>query len=472
MTKLVGAGHLASTMKHQALLLTGSLALLSACVVYKPGILDAGEDGEIEEEEETGADDESADEEDSDPSDTGEPADLPDPDPDPMPDGCAEKLDILVVIDNSGSMGEEQRNLTDSFPLLVKGLDEAGVDWRLAVTTSDNGNPWCPPELTTPESGQFVFSSCKSRLGDFLFHNGDVNVQDLACNNVCNLDDEQLQALPTTTDDDPQAKSRPWLQREGGQLNLPLGVDAGEALRCLVPMGINGCGFEQQLESMRIALARTTVVNAPEAGFLRDDASLLVLLITDEVDCSVRPEWEEAVFDANGNKAFWTDPNSGFPTSGLCWNAGVECTGDPSDKDCVPADKNIMGQPAQPPQAVMFPVSRYANTLEAIEASKHAIDPGLDVAVLAISGVNLDGTITYADTADDIFQNEFGIGPGCTAPNPLDPDEPVTAVPPVRIRAVAEQLSPGGDPLSSICAESFDDFMLATLEQFVGGCEG
>ena len=202
--------------------------------------------------------------------------------------------------------------------MLVNGLDAAGVDWRLAVTTSDNGNPWCPPETTTPESGQFVFSSCKSRLGDFLFNNGDVNVQDLACNNICNLDDNQLQALPTTTDDDPQAKPRPWLQREGGQLNLPPGVDAGEALRCLVPMGINGCGFEQQLEAILKAVTPTgptawtspdfTPIGQPGGpdgtdipffrmtsghgnvendGFLRENAVLAIIPVTDEEDCSV-----------------------------------------------------------------------------------------------------------------------------------------------------------------------------------------
>lgn len=468
MTKLVNAGHLPSTMKRQALLLTGSLALLSACVVYKPGILDAGEDGEVEEDEETGTSaDESNDENDPEPNDTSGPLDIGDEE-DPTPEGCVEKLDVLVVMDNSGSMGEEQRNLTDSFPALVNGLDAAGVDWRLAVTTSDSGNPWCPGSMTSPEFGQFVFSSCKTRLEDFLFA-GDVDVQDLACTNICNLDHSQLVAVPTTTDNDPQPKPRPWLQREGGQLNLPMGVDAGEALRCLLPMGVNGCGFEQQLESMRTALGRTTDPTAPEAGFLRDDASLLVLLITDEVDCSFRPEFADAVFGVEGNKVFWTDPDAGFPTSGVCWNAGVECTGDPTDYNCAPANKNVMGQPAQPPQAVLYPVSRYVNTLKAIEASKKAHDPGLDVALLAISGVGLDGTITYADTPNAWFQNDFGIGPGCTAPNPLDPGSPVTAVPPVRIRAVAEQLGP--DPLSSICAENFDDFMLATLDRLVGNCE-
>jgi hypothetical protein len=454
-------------MKRQALL-SGMLALVGACVVVKPGVLDAGGDDETGSNQDEGTPDEGS-------PDTGEEPDLPDPGPDPDPgptdgDGCAEKLDILVVIDNSGSMGEEQTSLTGAFPSLIHGLDQAGVDWRLAVTTTDNSNIWCPEMTSSPESGRFVFSSCTTRLDDFVLGN-DVDVKDLACNSVCNLEADQLEALPTTTADDPVAKPRPWLQREGGQLNLPDGIDAGEALRCLIPQGVNGCGFEQQLESMRLALARTSNANAPEGGFMRDDASLLVLLVSDETDCSVRPEHEEAVFSADGDRVFWTDPSASFPTSAVCWNAGIECSGDPSNyDDCVATNKNVMGQPSTPGQAVLFPVTRYTNTLEMIEDSKRAIDPGADVAVLAIAGVGADGTITYADVTDTdpTFQDSFGIGPGCTGPNPLDPGSPVTAVPPGRMREVAEQLST--EPFGSICGDDYEEFMLATLERFVGGC--
>jgi hypothetical protein len=220
---------------------------------------------------------------------------------------------------------------------------------------------------------------------------------------------------------------------------------------------------------MRKALGHTTNADRPEAGFLRDDASLLVLLVTDEVDCSIRPEFEEAVFADDGNKAFWTDPTASFPTSAVCWNAGVECFGDPSGyDDCVAADKDVWGNPASPVNAVLYPMSRYQGVLSAIEQSKRAIDDGHDVAVLAINGVGLDGTFHYADVTDSDpdFQNSFGIGPGCTGPG--DPGELSTGVPPVRIRQLAEHMST--DPFGSICAESYDAFMLDTVERFVGGC--
>jgi hypothetical protein len=118
----------------------------------------------------------------------------------------------------------------------------------------------------------------------------------------------------------------------------------------------------------------------------------------------------------------------------------------------------------------MYPISRYVNALAAIEESKRAIDPGLDVAMLLLTGVGLDGTITYADVTDTdpAFQDSFGIGPGCTTENPLDPGNPSMAVPPVRIRELAEHMST--DPLGSICADDYNLFVLDALERFVGEC--
>lgn len=46
-------------------------------------------------------------------------------------------VDLLIVIDNSCSMVEEQDNLAVSFDALIQHFQEADVDWRLAVTTTD-----------------------------------------------------------------------------------------------------------------------------------------------------------------------------------------------------------------------------------------------------------------------------------------------------------------------------------------------
>jgi len=41
----------------------------------------------------------------------------------PPVQGVCSKMDILFVIDDSGSMGEEQGNLAQNFPLFIEALD-------------------------------------------------------------------------------------------------------------------------------------------------------------------------------------------------------------------------------------------------------------------------------------------------------------------------------------------------------------
>jgi hypothetical protein len=52
----------------------------------------------------------------------------------------------------------------------------------------------------------------------------------------------------------------------------------------MVRVGSTGCGFEQPLASMRAALD----ANPANAGFVRPDATLAVILLMDEDDCSAR----------------------------------------------------------------------------------------------------------------------------------------------------------------------------------------
>ncbi|MFT7517912.1 MAG: hypothetical protein ACI9MC_000036 [Kiritimatiellia bacterium] len=47
------------------------------------------------------------------------------------------ELDLLVVIDNSCSMVEEQNNLANNFDALISAFTTAEVDWQIAVTTTD-----------------------------------------------------------------------------------------------------------------------------------------------------------------------------------------------------------------------------------------------------------------------------------------------------------------------------------------------
>jgi hypothetical protein len=59
-------------------------------------------------------------------------------------DMSAGKVDLLFVVDNSGSMYVEQVKMADSFPKLLNDMELNGLDFRIAITTTDvisSGNP-------------------------------------------------------------------------------------------------------------------------------------------------------------------------------------------------------------------------------------------------------------------------------------------------------------------------------------------
>ncbi len=367
------------------------------------------------------------------------------------------KVDILFVIDNSGSMGEEQAALAANFEAFVRELEveEVDADYRIGITTTDDGNPWCTG--TGPESGALQLRSCRDHLDDFVFSPGssaEIDRQREACEERCPESLAGLGTLPTFDAFDGQEISRPWLQRGNGISNVPGGVTTAEALACWGPQGINGCGFESPLEAMRKAFVRSGRTDDAAFGFLRDDALLQVVFITDEADCSVGPGGA-AAFDPEGSKALWPDPEAVAPPSALCWSAGVTCySGDDGLTHCDPTDLDSEGQAAQGGDEVLQPLSRYIEVLEQIDENKRRAlgqdTPQVLISVIAGVPNAYDGqTIDYASGGDPDFEADFGVGAGCSSDNG-------EAVPPVRLKAMADMFTDEpGENLFSICDEDY-----------------
>ncbi len=336
------------------------------------------------------------------------------------------EADILLVIDNSGSMGEEQATIARTIDGLVDALDSANppVDYRIGVTTTDNGNPWC--QGTGPEAGMLRATSCRARPTEFVFQGAQtIDATQEACYDVCTMENLQL--------------PNPWVEVNGstGTSNVP-GNQVKDTLRCMLPQGINGCGFESPLESAWKALRRSSTEGDESFGFLRDGALPVVVFISDEGDCSYNNEWE-TIFLPDGERVFWSDQSAPAPTSAVCWNAGVACNGNGVYDDCFPIDLDAGGNQVSaneaPDRAVLRPISRYVDEFRA-----------LGVFTIAINGVNPDGVPMYADSLEDPqFQSDFGIGPGCSSVSGQ-------AVPPVRLRQmVAEVSGTDAQNLFSIC---------------------
>ncbi len=372
-------------------------------------------------------------------------------------------VDVLFVIDNSGSMAEEQALLAKNFAAFLDVLEGREANYRIGITTTDAGNPRCPS--TTPENGTLVLSSCLDRIaaGEFKYGADDFS---FVCTDFCAKSDADLDVRPTTTAYDDQPAPRRWIERTAGQSNIGGVASNVEAFQCYGPQGVAGCGFESHLESMYKALTKSSDPgSAANYGFLRESAILSIVVVSDETDCSYQQAQKDVFV---GNKVYWNSPDDPQPTSALCWRAGVACSGNSPYSECHAENWGPNGvDGAADADAVLKPVSEYVAFVRSIEDVKKSIDVDRRVLVSLITGVPVGydqrkAELVYEDAPPSDFPNfpnfqeSFGIGPGCVLGPANDPY--AFAVPPVREREFAEAFA---DPkaaersLYSICQDDY-----------------
>jgi hypothetical protein len=280
-------------------------------------------------------------------------------------------LDVLFVIDNSGSMATEQWRLAHELPRLVNVLITGDRYWGRAV----------PPGLT---DAQRRFKPVRS------LHLGVVST------NVGGLDPDNataIEGLKSCFDggDDGLLQSSTKIAFEGvvamssrefegyslGDVLLPpdpscelgalpayqefvAGQGSAQEFACTARLGVRGCPFEQPLEAAWKALAPSarqgsdslyTFVRSgggqgdrANAGFLRDGAALAVIVLTDEDDCSVT---------SAGTQLFDLDPDAEVKWGDLNLRCGLHR----DDTTLLqPADRYLRGlralKPGQPERVV------------------------------------------------------------------------------------------------------------------------
>ena len=215
------------------------------------------------------------------------------------------KLDFLFVIDNSNSMCEEQQRLAENFKLFSNFLfDElqAAADYRIAVVSTDIGQSVSP--VVTETRGQFLYQpvdpnaiSCGT--------NGEAVMADTA---DCEPPGSDIN--PIISSEVIDAQRDPNLSP--AEQNAALKAELERQFKCRATIGTNGYLYEKGLEAMRLALScngpnaekfSQCCINfgspnsyynpgcvipdgQPEPEFLRPDANLIVIFITDEDDCS------------------------------------------------------------------------------------------------------------------------------------------------------------------------------------------
>jgi hypothetical protein len=163
------------------------------------------------------------------------------------------QLDLVFLVDNSSSMREEQDNLRRNFPDFMRELQAipGGLpDTRIGIISSNFG---AGPTMPAPECQRF------GDRGVFQVKPG------------CGLD----------------VNTSRWLSIDA--MGVPnFQGDLPTVFGCMAALGTNGCGYEHQLQSLRAAFAENVAME--NRGFLRPQAYLGIVILSDEDDCSGEPD--------------------------------------------------------------------------------------------------------------------------------------------------------------------------------------
>jgi hypothetical protein len=238
-----------------------------------------------------------------------------------------DKIDLLLVIDNSISMADKQEIFATTVPRLVQRL----VTPRCldASGTPTGGVAPCPAGSTPefPPIADIHVGIITSSLGS---HGG----------NVCGDDpappkNDRARLLPAVRPSLPSHQDLGFLAWQAGSDPGPLIADTTQHVQAA---GELGCGFEAPLEAwyrflvdpkphlsvsdaggfQQVLSGVDEVVLTQRADFLRPDSLLAIVVLSDENDCSIRDEdgfvgayvSTISVTLASGSSQCETDPNS------------------------------------------------------------------------------------------------------------------------------------------------------------------
>ena len=332
-------------------------------------------------------------------------------DPDPEVEGRKDipveinrDVDILFVIDNSLSMKEEQESLVrnfNNFINVLQGIEGGLPNVHIGVVSTDVG------------VGPFDARPCTANGDDGRLQNS-----------------AQVPGCPTPTD--PFIKD---LGTENGSRIQNFTGDLADVFSCIAELGDTGCGFEQPLESMRRALnANPFNVDSEGKSFLRKDAFLAVIIISDEDDCSTT---ENQIFDSQDN-------GLGPQTSFRCFDYGVYC-GDPDTprapgprENCIPRPGTMSSESYRSPY--MTDVSEYVEFLRGLKE-----DPSLVI----VAGIIGNATPVVVGSDEDTNPR---LEPSCTSGSG-------EAAPAVRTQAFLDSF-PQRSTTTTICNEDLSDALI------------
>lgn len=221
------------------------------------------------------------------------------------------KVDLLLAVDNSISMAEKQKLFAKAVPELVKRL----VNPRCVSTQGEVVAEPATPDTPCPAGSTREFDAVRDLhvgvITSSLGSHGANGAKDVC---VQANDDDHAHLIPSVRANVPSYDGKGYLKWDpDGQASPPGESDpqafASSLGAMITAAGETGCGYEAQLESvyrflvdpeppqsiqLQGTLTVPTGVDATlleqRANFLRPDSSVVVLMLTDENDCSVQDE--------------------------------------------------------------------------------------------------------------------------------------------------------------------------------------
>ena len=163
-------------------------------------------------------------------------------------------LDVLFMVDNSSSTEDKQMTFAQAFPTFVAAIDtfpsgRPNLHMGVISSTADLGPDAAALTGACPSPNMFSDGRLQNPLGSDC--PSGLFIEDIA---------------------------------DGSGRDVNYTGTLEDALSCIAPVGAAGCGFEAQMLATQRALDGTHPENA---GFLRADADLMIVMLTDEDDCSV-----------------------------------------------------------------------------------------------------------------------------------------------------------------------------------------
>jgi hypothetical protein len=396
-----------------------------------------------------------------------------------------DKVDLLFVVDNSGSMREEQVSLQREFPKLINVL-------TTGLRLDPNGNPAIDPKTGMPYE---PFPPAENlHLGVVSSDMGLVGIPGIpGCDGLG--DDGIMNNIPDTAVGGCMASYPRFISYLAGVNDA---ATTANDFGCIASLGTEGCGFEQQLEAALKGLwpsvdtdPETGATYEPNrvlflgdsmgfgqlghgdvenAGFLRNDIQMgisliAIILVSDEEDCS-------SADTSHFLPDVYLDPN------------------DPAQAELAMQDLNLR---CYYNKQNLYDLRRYAPTIEGepghpSPGAFRALRPGNEQLVIfaAIVGVPPDVIDNSIDVDDDQARNAYygdilahpamqetpdttlppGEGnliPSCINDADGDGTAESRAYPPRRIVEVAQRFGPQG-VVQSICTSDFSPAMNAIID--------